>query len=262
MSDAYSFVYNAFNLEFFGIVDICLSPHINTITAIAITYLEAVYPLILIAITFIVIRLHEKDYKWIKCILRPLHHCLARFQSRFGIERSLTHTFAAFILLSYTRLILVSLLLLAYTPLVTEDGSTHARVLYYDGSITFMSKDHAIYVLVAIVILFIFAILTPLLLIVPSLANNFRKKWPKYYPKICSEDNSIGVHLERVAGLKLKINSILEAFHGCYHDGTTNSLNMENSTRITEQKIYDYRCFAGFYMVLPSHLVFHFCLHT
>ena len=115
------------------------------------------------------------------CIFRPLHTRIARFQRHWNIQRSLIHTFASFILLSYSRFILVSFLLLNRTPLVDINGTVLDYVAFYDGTIPYFRKSHLPFFLLSLPILFIFVIVTLLLLIVPSFARNLsiiRNRWP------------------------------------------------------------------------------------
>ena len=232
--NTYTFLYNIWNLQFFSL-NICLSPHLSSLGAISISYLEAVYPLFLIGIVSFFVWLYGKGFQCILCIFRPLHTLLAHFQHHWNIQRSLMHTFASFILLSYSRFILVSFLLLTTTPLVTDSGDVFIRVVFYDGTIPFLSPGHAIFVLFSSLLLLLFAIVTPLLLIIPSVCRNLtiaRRRWPrvgKFFPSVhCSLSCP-------------KLKAFLEIFHGCYRDGT-------NTAKGSAE--FDYRWFAGFYLIL------------
>ena len=235
LADAYSYLYNIWNLMFLH-QRICLSPNLSSLGAISITYLEAVYPLILIGIVRLFIWLYETGFHCIVCICRPLHITIARFQQYLNIQRSLIHTFAAFILLSYSRLILVSFLLMTTTPLVAENGGKFGDVAFYDGNIPYLSTSHAIFVLLSSTFLVIFVVVTPLLLIFPSVARNctvIRNQYPK-----------IGRFLPNCDRFSItcwpRLTTFLDAFHKCYKDGTSTNNSMD----------FDFRWFAGFYVIL------------
>ena len=235
LADAYLYLYNIWNLMFLH-QRICLSPNLSSLGAISITYLEAVYPLILIGIVRLFIWLYETGFHCIVCICRPLHIAIARFQQYLNIQRSLIHTFAAFILLSYSRLILVSFLLMTTTPLVAENGGKFGDVAFYDGNIPYLSTSHAIFVLLSSTFLVIFVVVTPLLLIFPSVARNctvLRNQYPK-----------IGRFLPNCDRYSItrwpRLTTFLDAFHGCYKDGTSTNNSMD----------FDFRWFAGFYLIL------------
>ena len=251
--DFYTSVYNIWNLKFFFGVPLCLSSHLSSSHVISIWYAEASYPLILIGIARVFIWLYENGYRCVMCFCRPLHTRIARLQRYLNIERSLAHTFASFILLSYSRFILVSFLLLTTTPLVKENGEVFGHVVFYDGTIPYFSKQHALFFGLSLVALFIFAIVTPLLLIIPSFSRNLtivRRRWPKSKRFTPDLDRCAIQPNSRQCTLKFnqcvinnwpKVIAFLEAFHGCYKDGTS-----ENEHGIE----FDYRWFAGFYLIL------------
>ena len=235
---AYASLYNIWNLQFFSTLNICLSPHLESLDVISITYLEAAYPLVLIGVVSLFQWMYHQGFRCIVVVFRPLHVRVARFQQHWKIRSSLIHAFASFILLSYSRFILVSFLLLTTTPLVTEDGVKLEYVAFYDGTIPYFSAEHAPFVILSLFVLLIFAFMTPLLLIVPSLARNTNivcKRWPR-----------CGKILPSLSGCTVsnwpRLTTFLEAFHGCYRDGTDTS-----DGEITE---FDFRWFAGFYLFL------------
>jgi hypothetical protein len=237
---SYSFLYNIWNLQFFTL-GICLSPDVSTLVAISITYLEAAYPLALIGIVALFVWLYERGYRCIVCLCRPFHILLARFQHHWNIERSLIHAFATFILLSYSRFIQVSFKLLTTAQLIRDDKKQFGPpfgVVFYDGNIEYLSAEHAPFVILSLLVLLSFVLVTPLLLIVPSLARNLgiiRNRWPRLNRLLPNIINQYTIQHWP------KLNVFLETFHGCYRDGT-------NTTRNSTE--FDYRWVAGFYLVL------------
>ena len=93
-----------------------------------------------------------------------------KFRNIWNLERSVLHSLATFLLLSYTKFTLVSFVLLKPAPLMNSTGSVQAKVVYYDGSVEFLSKEHIPYVVVAYVVLFLFVILPPFILIMLSIS--------------------------------------------------------------------------------------------
>ena len=247
LSYLYTLPYDIWNLQFFGPLQkmICLSPHLSTLQVISITYLEAVYPLILIGLVTIFFWLYEKGVSPFVCLFRCLHTLLAKIQQKWKIQRSLIHTFASFILLSYSRFIFVSFYLLTTTPLITDDGGTFGPqygVVYFDGTIEFLSQEHAPYVSVALFFLMTFVAVPPILLLVPSICRNISMipiRWP-VCAKVIPNFNQIDCMCDKCPKLKL----FLEAFHGCYRDGTRSDYMNHERTE------FDYRWFAGFYFIL------------
>ena len=233
-------VYDIWNLKFLQL-KICLSPQLSSLWVIAITYLEAAYPLLLILLVSFMIWLYERGFRWMMCLLRPFHFLLARFQRRWNIQRSLIHTFASFILLAYSRFILVSFFLLTQTPLVKENGDAFGPdpVAFYDGTVPYFSRKHAPFVALALLFLVTFVAITPILLLVPSLSHNtsiIRNRWPRLARFIPNMEQLVAKCYKWT-----KLNLFLEAFHGCFKDGT-------NSTSLSPD--FDYRWCAAFYLLL------------
>ena len=109
-------------------------------------------------------------------------------------------------------------------------------MLYYDGSIVYFSKEHAPYVIAAVIVLVVFVIFPPLLL----LAYPF-KIFHKFLTCCTCSACQLGG----------KTQLFLYTFYGCYKDGT------DPGTR-------DWRCFAGLYFVLrivfvvTGHITYYF----
>ena len=112
-------IYGIWNLDFFRtlIPPICLK--VNTLQAIAIDYCVAFFPLLLIGVTFMLIKIHSYGFRWIVCACMPFQNCLARFRLQLNLRSSLVEAFATFLLLSYVKFLDVSFDLLV--PTYTHD---------------------------------------------------------------------------------------------------------------------------------------------
>ena len=232
LKDIYTIPYDIWNLNFFQpmMPEFCLSPYISTLQMLTLGYVTAIYPLILIAIFSAFVWLYERGIEPIVCLCRPAHQCFATFRRKWNLnlKRSVIDAFATFLLLSYTKFTVVSLILLRATPLVDNSGNPIASVVYYDGTIDYGSRQHIPYVISAILVLLTFVAIPPVVLIVPSSARN----------------------LEKILGRKLcniqpgaKLQQFLNAFQGCYKDGTE---------REYDKNEYDFRFFAGLYFILRA----------
>ena len=248
----YTLPYDIWNMQFFGPFQdqIFLSSKLSTLQVISINYLAAVYPLFLICVVYFLVWLYEHSYRPIVCLCRPLHWLLARFQRVWNIQRSLIHTFATFVLLSYTRFTLVSFYLLTRTPLTTDGGGTFGPpygVVYYDGTIHYLGREHAPYVLLSLFVLTTFVAIPPILLSLPSILRNFRTvlnsrplgvRLILRLDVLCSSCKCLTANWP-------KLQQFLSAFHGCYKNGTEGT---EEDRQVAGK--FDYRWFAGFYFVL------------
>ena len=136
--DIVASVYGIWNLDFFRTVytPFCLHPEMTNIQALALDYVIAVYPLILIALTYILVELHDWGFRPIMWLWRPFHRCFGHFRRQWDIRTSLLDAFATFLLLSYIKLLSVSFDLLFPVSITDVYGHTFSSMyLYFDATV-------------------------------------------------------------------------------------------------------------------------------
>ena len=113
-----STIYGIWNLDFFRylIPPFCVSDQISPLHVIALEYAVAFYPLLLTVFAYICVQLHAGDCQVMVCLWRQ------KWGRQWDPVASLVHTFAAFLLLSYSKILFVSLQLLSYTQLYVPTG--------------------------------------------------------------------------------------------------------------------------------------------
>jgi hypothetical protein len=160
-----------------------------------------------------------------------MHRCLARFWRIAKIEPSLIHSFASVYILCFTKIAFISFVLLEFTTFSVDTYYSSGFAFFYDGSLDYFGSDHCISGIFAILIL-IFLILFPMLFIQLYPLKRFHKL------------------LERLHLRKQILISIGDVFTGPYKNGL-------NGT-------YDYRYFAGFYLIVKMVFVnlYFFCYHS
>ena len=213
-------LYRIWNLDFFTIVlpHSCLSESISSLTAVALGYAPAFYPLALIAITFACIELHDNNFKPFVWFWRPFLKCFVRIKKVWTLRTSVIHTFATFLLLSYSRVTYVSYNLLIPSELRNSSGEkVGPSVWYYDATVQLFSKEHAPFAVLAIAVLSTYVLLPPILILVYPL-RAFQR---------C-------LHRSRFRWRTL--HTFMDALQGCYKDGT-------NGTQ-------DFRYFAALYFIV------------
>ena len=198
--------------------NVCVGHSIETIDSIALQYMSAFYGLGLVFITYCIVELHGYNFRLIVWLWKPFSKWFTRIRRRVNPRASLINAFATFLLLSYSKLAVTSILLLTPSYLYDQTGHHVSTVLIYDGTLGFFkSKKHIWLAILAITIFIIFVVLPPLLLLLyPSrrfqrLLSYFRLNRP---------------------GLII----FMDTFQGCYKDGS-------NGTR-------DCRWFSAFYFIL------------
>ena len=221
-------IYGVWNLDFFRTFithSICLK--VNTLQALALDYSIAFYPLGLIIVTYLLIELHDHNFRVIVWIWRPFHRCFAHFRQQWDIRTSIIDAFATFLLLSNIKLLSVSFDLLIPTHVYNMNGSVVGIYLYYDASIEYFGNKHLPYAILAVFVVLTFIIFPILLLLL--------------YPMRCCQ-KCLGHCRVRWHAL----HTFIDAFQGCFKDGT-------NGT-------HDWRYFAAVYLIMRLLLFFLFAL--
>ena len=159
--------YGIWNLDFFrGMMPgVCL--HLTTLQVLALDYLIAIYPMLLMVVAYIIVALHNCGCKPLIWLWKPFHYFFARFRREWDIQTSLIDAFVSFFILSITKLLCVSFDLLIPTTLYVASGDTLGVYLYYDANIEYMKHEHIYYALLALIVLGLFLFL-PLSLIIFS----------------------------------------------------------------------------------------------
>ena len=195
--------YGFWNLDFFRTLfpGICLD--LSFLQVMVLDYAIAFYPLLLMIIFYMLIELHDSNCKLIVYMWKPFNRCLSRFRRQWNTRASTIDAFATFVLLSYVKILSVSIDILCPTRVYDIQGNVVGLYLYYDANVKFFGREHLPYALTALAVLLIF-ILLPLLLLV-------------LYPMKCCQRC---LHCFRI---KLHVHALhifADAFQGCYKDGT------------------------------------------
>ena len=218
--DALASFYGIWNLDFFRSLysPFCLHSNMTTLEALAFDYIIAVYPLALIAIMYLLIKLHDHNFRPVVWLWKPFHLCTARFRSQMDIRGSLVDAYATFFILSYVKILSVSIDILLPATLFDIQGHTVDKYyLYYDGTVEFFGETHRPYAILAIAVLVVF-IFSPLLLLIVYQCRCFHR---------CTQRCGFTCNI---------LHTFMDAFQGCYKDGT-------NGTR-------DCRYFPVVYLIL------------
>ena len=155
----YSFcitLYGMWNLDFFRVLypQFCLHPGTSTIQIIALDYVIAVYPLVLLMVAFLIVKLH--DSKFIS-LWSPFHRCFVHFRNDLNIKTSLIDAFATFLILSYMKFLSVTFELLTPVRISNMYGLIQSKqYLYWDGTIRYFGSEHLPYAILALTVAIIF----------------------------------------------------------------------------------------------------------
>ena len=210
--------FSLWNLEPFRSIlpDTCLN--VDTLTAFALEACIAVYPLFLMIVSYCLIELYGRNVWCIVVIWKPFHSVFHLFREKWDIRTSVIDSFSTFFLLSYVKILSVSVDLLVFTAVhELPDNKTHYRI-YYDASLEFFRGYHIPYALLAATLAIVFIMIPTLILIL----------YPFQCFQKCLSYYRIQWHF---------IRTFVDSFQGCYKDGT-------------ESGTFDLRWFSAYGLVL------------
>ena len=207
-------IFSPWNLDFFKAVYTpeCISPGINTLQSSIIDGMIGLYPLMMLILLYTLVTLRDRGFR----VALIIDRVFSRFRSSLNLKSSLIDTFATFYLLSYMKIGFAGLFILAGTRVWNSDG-TYMLVVYADPSIPYFGHSHIGYA-IASILLEMFVVVLPTLLLL-------------FYPFRWFQ-----TLLNRYNLRSLALSAFVDAFQGCYKDGT-------NGSR-------DYRFFAAIQLML------------
>ena len=215
VGDFVSTFYGVWNLDFFRYVymPFCLHPNMTTLQMISLDYAIAVYPLLLILLTYAFVKIHDR-FAIVQLLWKPITWILLKINLEFGVKRTLIKAFGTFILLSYVKVLNTSVDILMPAQVYNASGIVVGAYAYYNGSLEYFGRDHLPYALLA-VFMFVTFNLAPFLLLC-------------LYPCRCCQ-SCLNCCLLNSQVLR----TFMDAFQGCY-----------------KFEPYDCRYFSGFYLFL------------
>ena len=222
------------SLDFFRSVipPFCVSRNIKTVHALALRYLVAFYPIFLILLTYVCIKLHDNNFRPVVWLWKPFHKHFARFRRRWDSKASIINTFTTFLLLSFSKIIFVSTMLVDHIGIyvVSNNNRLKKSVLYCDPTVESHTQESTIFAAIAGCVVAIFIIL-PIILLILYPTKLFRR-----CIACCRFRRWHAVHV------------FVESFQGQYKDGT-------NGT-------HDFRMASAAFLILRMLTLFFFMNHT
>ena len=227
--------FSLWNLDFFRGVyaPFCLHPKATTLQVLALDYIIAIYPLVLIVFTYCLVRLNYYNFRLVVWLSRPFIVCFACIRRQWDMHTTLVDAFATFLLLSYVKFASVSLDLLMPTPLWKPNGKQQWPAVQYAGTMEYFGREHLPYAVLAITILLLFTLFPILLLCL------YPCRWFQQLLNRC--------HLQRQA-----LNTFIDAFQGSFKNGTKGSWDCRSFSSIfLITRVFTYVLF-GVSMIMQS----------
>lgn len=217
------------NLDFFRYLfpSFCINGYFSTLQVLALDYIIVFYPLLLIAVFFLLVLLHERKCRLIVIIWKPfkklfLHlrrYCLLNLNAK----TSVINAFSTFVVLGYSKSLFTSFTLLSitrpYTKNGTSAGENFTKFVLYNASVPYLSSEHKPYFILAIIMLIFLNILPIIILFLYPVRLLQRMLF------CCQNTNCESFKI------------LMDSFQGCYKNRTNNNG-------------WDHRYFAGVYLLI------------
>ena len=179
--------------------EICLN--VNTLQSFALDICYAVYPLLLMVLSYLFIELHDRNYYFIVLIWKPFQWFFRLLREKWDVRTSVIDSFATFFLLSYVKILSVSVDLMYATPVYELFSNKTRYRVFYDSNMLFLQGEHLPYAVLSLLLL-VFFILIPTLVLT-------------LYPFQCFQK------LLSCFGIQWHfLHTFVDSFQGCYKDGT------------------------------------------
>ena len=189
----------------------CISEKLTGIHVNMLNFVPAIYPLVLVIISCILMELHARNYAIVRIPWKPIKIILSKASITAVTSDAVFHAFASFIFLSNISVMFTTYQVVNFVHVWNSTGHFQKRVLYTDPTVEWNTSIP--YVLIAAVFVIFISLIPSLLLCI------YPTRLYRYLSRFLS------------ARKQLAITAFAEALHSCFKDGL-------NGTR-------DYRAFAG-----------------
>ena len=160
-------LYGIWNLDFFRSLKLNICLGTDTLQTLALDLIACIFPLLLMVLTYLLIELHDRNFRPLVIIWRPLGLVFSLFYSNWEIRTSLIDVFSTFFLLANMKCLSVSFDLLVPVKVYHLNYSgnyTYSFNLFYDATVPYFGQRHLPYAILAISVLVIFVFLPVLFL--------------------------------------------------------------------------------------------------
>ena len=204
------------NLDFFRytLPPFCVSPNLNLVLTLFLSYVSAFYPIFLIIVTWILIELRSRGVKPVVWMWKTLSQCFCGANLNWDKKSTIIDVFATFLVLSYSKLLLQSLVIIA--PNVIHELSAtgyHSEISRsIDVSVDYFGAKHIPLAITAIFVLVVFIVLPALLLALYPL---------KLFRTLLGKCRLLGHH-------RAAFHLFVEKFYTCYRDGLKGGNDMRS----------------------------------
>ena len=103
----------------------CLHPKMNALHVMVLDYFVALYPFLLIIVTYFLIKMYDQNYTLVVLAWKPFKWCLKSYNRQIDIGASLIQAFASLILLSSMKILSLTVDIMTVSMAETPSGERH-----------------------------------------------------------------------------------------------------------------------------------------
>lgn len=124
-------IYDVWNLRFFHyLIDpFCISSKLKPFHVGLLGYISIFYPFCLIALTWICIELHDRNFKPLVWLWKPLHKYFVHLRRKWNKKSNIIDVFASFFLLSFSKVMYQTALFMSYQTIRNKQYSNLSILL-------------------------------------------------------------------------------------------------------------------------------------
>ena len=178
------------------------------VEALALNYLIGLYPLFLVLVVFLLVKMYSKGVTLLVKLWRPFTAVLRPFLRNLNIQTSLIESFATLFFLSAMKIQSVSIDLLTNTSIYFVNGTkSETLYLYLAGDVEYFGDHHLPYAVLALILIILFTFFPALLLFL----------YPcRFFQQFLNTTRCNFVTLR----------TFMDVFQGNYKDGTNNTRDL------------------------------------
>jgi len=219
-------LYGIWNLDFFRLVNLNICFRVSPLTVISLDLLLALYPLLLMCLTYVIIHLHDSNCKFVLTVLRPFKAVSRNFSRNWDVRTSTIDAFVTFMVLSNVKFLNVSLdILFPVQVCDTAHNGSCKWAVFNDATIPYFGQEHLPYAIAAALVIVAFVIVPIILLTLYPFA-------------VCQRSLTVLPLRWRIV-----LHVFLDSFQGCYKNGA-------------DPKTKDYRWFSAIPFLLRLAIIF------
>ena len=146
---------------------ICISSSIRNIDVLLLNFVSPSYPLLLVALSYIFIELHNRNFRLLVLVWKPFRMCLLKFRRDWNVKGSIIYAYSALFLLSFSSFNFYAYMVLKSTNVFTSTQDLKT-VLVYQPSIHLHHSQFIPYLLIILFLMLVLGCVPTVLLCVQS----------------------------------------------------------------------------------------------